>query len=75
MVAWAAAAIASPSFVRGQEAPRAWAYVVNPPGFTPPPDDGRPRHVPDSTASLTLTEVRDPFSAPDWHPGDHPPMP
>ena len=35
--------------VRGQEAPPAWAYVINPPGFRPPPDDGRLRHVPDST--------------------------
>jgi cytochrome c553 len=33
------------------------------------------RHVPDSTAALTLTQVRDLFSAPDWHPGDHSPMP
>ena len=51
VVALAAVALASPSSVRGQEAPPAWAYVVNPPGFTPPPDDGRLRHVPDSTAA------------------------
>jgi cytochrome c553 len=58
-----------------QEAPPPWAYPVNPPDFKPPPDDGTLRRVPDSTASMTLTQVRDLFSAPDWHPGDHPPMP
>ncbi|MDB5631714.1 MAG: cytochrome C-binding protein [Tardiphaga sp.] len=58
-----------------QEAPPPWAYPVNPPDFKPPPDDGTLRHVPDSTASMTLTQVRDLFYAPDWHPGDHPPMP
>jgi cytochrome c553 len=73
--AWAAVAFTSASSVGGQEAPPAWAYVVNPPGFRPPTDDGRLRHVPDSTAAFTLTQVRDLFSAPDWHPGDHPPMP
>jgi len=31
--------------------------------------------VPDSTLSLTLSQVRDLFSAPDWHPEAHPPMP
>jgi cytochrome c553 len=58
-----------------QEAPPPWAYPVNPPDFKPPPDDGTLRRVPDSTASMTLTQVRDLFYAPDWHPGDHPPMP
>jgi cytochrome c553 len=71
----AAVVLASAASARGQEAPPAWAYVVNPPDFRPPPDDGRLRHVPDSTATFTLTQVRDLFSAPDWHPGDHPPMP
>jgi cytochrome c553 len=58
-----------------QEAPPPWAYPVNPPDFKPPPDDGTLRRVPNSTASMTLTQVRDLFYAPDWHPGDHPPMP
>ena len=58
-----------------QEAPPPWAYPVNPPDFKPPPDDGTLRRVPDSTAIMTLTQVRDLFYAPDWHPGDHPPMP
>lgn len=52
-----------------------WAYPVNPPGTQLPPDDGVPRHVPGSTAAFTLTQIRDLFKAPDWHPDDHPAMP
>jgi cytochrome c553 len=59
----------------GQERPPAWAYPVNPPDFKSPPGDGTLRRVPDSDLALTLTQVRDRFYAPDWHPGDHPPMP
>ncbi|MCW5620187.1 MAG: hypothetical protein KIS79_03665 [Burkholderiales bacterium] len=57
------------------DGPPYWAYPVNPPGFTPPPDDGKPRQVPGSSVALTLTQIRDLFNAPDWHPEDHPPMP
>jgi cytochrome c553 len=60
---------------QSQEAPPVWAYPVNPPDFKPAPDDGTPRHVPDSSAAYTLTQIRDLFIAPDWHPGDHPAMP
>ena len=66
-------AVASP--VLGNEAPPAWAYPVNPPGLKPAPDDGVPRHVPDSGAAFTLTQIRDLNFAPDWHPEDHPTMP
>src|SRR6202050_585793 len=52
----------------------AWAYPWAP-DFKAAPDDGAPRHVPDSTAAFTITQERDLFFAPDWHPGDHPPMP
>jgi cytochrome c553 len=52
----------------------AWAYPWAP-DFKPAPDDGVPRHVPDSTASFTITQERDLFFVPDWHPDDHPPMP
>jgi cytochrome c553 len=31
--------------------------------------------VPDSPLRFTLTELRNPFFAPDWHPEDHPAMP
>lgn len=60
---------------QGQEVPPPWAYVVNPPGFKPSPDDGALRRVPSSSAAFTLTQLRDLFLAPDWHPGDHPAMP
>jgi cytochrome c553 len=52
----------------------AWAYPWAP-DFKAPPDDGVPRHVPDSTASFTITQERDLFFVPDWHPEDHPAMP
>jgi len=52
-----------------------WAYPVNPPGTQPAPDDGRPRHVPGSSAAFTVTQLRDLFNVPDWHPDNHPPMP
>jgi hypothetical protein len=31
---------------------------VNPPDFKVQPDDGTPRHVPDSTAAFTVTQAR-----------------
>jgi cytochrome c553 len=60
---------------RGVDAPPAWAYPVSPPDAKPPPDDGVSRRAPDSEATFTATQIRDPFFSPDWHPGDHPPMP
>ena len=51
-----------------------WAYPWAP-DFKASPDDGVPRHVPDSAATFTITQERDLFFAPDWHPKDHPPMP
>jgi cytochrome c553 len=58
-----------------EHGPPAWAYPVNPPGFTLPPDDGKPRQVPDSSAAYSVAQTRDRFLAPDWHPSDHLPMP
>jgi len=55
--------------------PPPWAYPVNPPGGQPVPDDGSLRRVPDSAAAFTLTQIRDLFAAPDWHPEQHPAMP
>lgn len=52
----------------------AWAYPWAP-DFKAAPDDGIPRHAPDSAATFTITQERDLFFAPDWHPDDHPPMP
>jgi cytochrome c553 len=67
--------IAAAAVAVAADPPPPWAYAVNPPGTQPAPDDGVLRHVPDSTAAFTLTQIRDLFSVPDWHPGDHPPMP
>ncbi len=62
--------------VRAADSPLpAWAYPVNPSGLQPAPDDGIPRRVPGSAAAFTLTQIRDLFKVPDWHPDDHPPMP
>ena len=55
--------------------PPAWAYPGTPPDFKPAPDDGTMRRVPNSSAGYTLTQLRDRFLAPDWHPEDHPDMP
>src|SRR5262245_3254342 len=33
------------------------------------------RRVPDSAATYSVTQLRDRFIAPVWHPGDHPPLP
>jgi cytochrome c553 len=60
---------------QSQDSPPAWAYPVNPPNFQRAADDGTVRRVPDSTAGFTLTQLRDLFAAPDWHPQDHPVMP
>ncbi|TYO61598.1 c-type cytochrome [Bradyrhizobium hipponense] len=55
--------------------PPAWAYPLTPPGFELPPDDGKLRHVPDSSAAFSVSQIRDRFFTKDWHPDDHPPMP
>ena len=57
------------------EGPPAWAYPVNPPDLKPRPEDGVLRRVPDSNAAYSVTQLRDRFIAPVWHPGDHPPLP
>jgi cytochrome c553 len=59
----------------GDAAPPSWAYAANPPGLIPPPDDGVPRRVPGSPHTFTLTQIRNLYSPPDWHPDDHPTMP
>ncbi len=55
--------------------PPSWAYPVNPGGGQRAADDGVPRRVPGSNRTFTLTETRDLFAPPDWHPGGHPAMP
>ncbi len=59
--------------------PPYWAFAVNPPmpaaDSAAKPPDATPRHVPDSDASFTLTQIGNLFTPPDWHSGDHPAMP
>jgi cytochrome c553 len=55
--------------------PPSWAYPVNPPDFKGRTDDGTPQRVPGSTAGYTVTQLRDLFAAPVWHPEDHPALP
>lgn len=70
-----ASLVAAGTAAQSQDSPPAWAYPVNPPNFQRAPDDGTIRRVPNSAEGFTLTQVRDLFAAPDWHPEDHPPMP
>ena len=67
-------------------APPPWAYGFNattgaPAADTPDSqarggkDDGTPRHVPGSSLSFTLTQLRNIWAPADWFPNDHPPMP
>jgi cytochrome c553 len=70
-----ATAMGAGALADSTDPPPPWAYPVNPPGGQPAPDDGKLRHVPDSSAAFTLTQIRDLFNVPDWHPDDHPPMP
>ncbi|HEV2274355.1 MAG TPA: c-type cytochrome [Acidobacteriaceae bacterium] len=56
-----------------------WAYPVPAPNGTGngvhKSVDSSPKHVPGSTATYTLAEIRDLFEVPDWFPDSHPPMP
>jgi cytochrome c553 len=67
--------LAAATPAHGAEDPPQWAYPVNPPGFKPPPDDGTIRRVPGSSVGYTLTQTRDRFLSPDWHPADYPARP
>jgi cytochrome c553 len=66
---------AAVAFAAGADVPPPWAFAVNPPGTQPPVDDGIARHVPNSSVAFTITQVRDLFNVPDWHPDNHPSMP
>jgi cytochrome c553 len=70
-----ATAIGAGALADSANAPPPWAYPVNPPGAQPAPDDGTLKHVPGSSAAFTMTQLRDLFNVPDWHPENHPPMP
>jgi len=55
--------------------PPYWAYPVNLPDYVAPPEKGEKMRVPNSNVTYTLTQIRDFFAPPDWHPEDHPAMP
>ena len=60
------------------DTPPPWAYPVRDPDVPRAPraqDDGTPQRVPGSPVAFTLSETRDLFNPPDWHPEGHPPMP
>ena len=57
------------------ESPPEWAYPKPAPGQKAAPDDGVPRRVPGSTVTYTLTQLRDRFVSPIWHPDEIPPQP
>ncbi|MEO5823064.1 MAG: c-type cytochrome [Vicinamibacteraceae bacterium] len=70
-----AACLAAAASLAAAADPPSWAYPVNPPDFKGRTDDGTPKRVPDSTAGYTVTQLRDLFAAPVWHPEDHPALP
>jgi cytochrome c553 len=57
------------------ESPPEWAYPKPSPGLKLAPDDGVPRSVPGSNVTYTLTQLRDPFVSPIWHPDEIPLQP
>jgi cytochrome c553 len=58
----------------GAAAPAAAAPAAAPPA-EPAEDRDTVRHLPGSTAALSLKQVDDNFGPGDWYPGDHPAMP
>ncbi len=52
-----------------------WAYPVAAPDYKPAADDGVVRRIPGSVAGYTVTDSRNLFAAPVWHPEDHPKLP
>jgi cytochrome c553 len=56
------------------QTPLPWAYALNTPGVPVLVHEG-PQRVPGSAIEITFSQPRDLYSPPDWHPGDHPPMP
>jgi cytochrome c553 len=52
-----------------------WAYPFNPPDFKPRAEDNVPRSVPDSTATYSVTQLRDRFIAPIGRLAKQPPLP
>ena len=75
ILALSLASFSSSTPLLGAEEPPAWAYPVNPPDFKPRAEDDILRRVPGSSATYSVTQLQDRFTAPVWHPGDHPTLP
>jgi cytochrome c553 len=60
---------------KGANAPPPWAFPIDTPNIPLKDDSGTLQHVPGSPVGLTLTQIRDIFNVPDWHPEAHPKMP
>lgn len=56
-------------------APPDWLFPVNPPDGAKPPAYRGAVRVPHSRITFSPGQLSDLFSAPDWHPADHPAMP
>jgi cytochrome c553 len=78
----APAAPAAPAASPPREPAPSWAFAVNPSPVNAPPallpasaPDDTLQHVAGSDAAFTRQQIDDLFTAVDWHPEDHPPMP
>lgn len=60
---------------KGAAAAPPWAFPIETPNIPLKEDDGALLHVPGSRMAFTLTQIRDLFRVPDWHPEEHPKMP
>ena len=61
----------------GTEGPPPWAYAdtAAPEANALPPDDGKIRTVPGSTAQFSIPQIRNFYNPPDWYPDEHPSSP
>lgn len=57
------------------ESPPAWMFPNTTGSNTLAPDDGKMKTVPDSKVTLSVPQIRDFYSPPDWFPDEHPAMP
>lgn len=75
VIACLAISLAPAAAPQTDDPPPDWAYAIAAPDYKAPVDDGILRHVSGSSARWTLTQLRDLFFAPDWHPKEHPALP
>jgi cytochrome c553 len=74
ILSFAAAIVLFPLIVLGAQS-FPWAYPQPPPGTAPSSPDSGLRHVPGSAHAYTQAQIDNPFSAVDWFPAEHAPMP